>query len=702
MRLENKQDRHTLKTRWQTMDWDAAEKALARHQRDIALAAQKRDWRRVTIAQIRLTTSTEARVLAIRHACKSASSGMDRVTWKTDAEKMDAALSLSASGYRASPLRVIKLTIAGKERVIHIPTYRDRAMQTLYSYALDPVAESTGERKSFAFRKSRSYLDAHTYIIRAIEALPSTGYVIKADVKACYSKIRHQWLLNNIPMEKRVLKQFIKAKHFWGGRIFPAGDEGISLGSPISPIIANITLDRMQSAIYKGLHGVRDDKVDINFVDGNLIRYADDLVITACTYETAEKILAILTEFLAVRGLELSPHKTEIISIANGFDFLSRNYKYVQGCVLSTPSSNSVARVKRTLYDFISSCTHKAQDDIIVKLNEILSGWASYHKISNAKDAFRSVDSYVTSLLLYQTERIYKHKMSIKEIKDTFFIEDRNGQYVYVHEKKPNLRVSQLARVILIRHNPVLTYKNPYIDYKYFQEREQSRKMTNISGKFKRIWERQNGLCAICERDILADEQRSLVLIDPNGAHNRESNSAYVHLDCRNIGVEYYNDDNIEDAPDIVELLNVLRKGQETAGIKRSARPYLHLLNYFKLKTEPVFTLTIPEIEAIIGKKICDTWKKVAQFWRGSSTIHYCWADNGYSIKELDLTNQKITFELIEAKNRVLEIPDELLLPDAPIEVIEEINTHIKRVLKKHRAALTGQRTRRGGRKAAL
>ncbi len=222
---------------WQGIDWNEAKKSLMNIQRDIAFAAQIGDRESVINAQKRLVRSIEAKALAVRHVSDKVNQpGIDGVKWITDAEKMKAALSLDSKGFIAQPLRLLIVTPRGQtqQRKIQMPTCHDRAMQTLYAYSLDPVSESTADRKSFAFRHCRSPKDAHAYIVRAFESQNAPKYIVKADVKACYASISHEWLLNNVPIDPRVLKQFLKAGHVFAGELFPPDDYGISIGTSTS------------------------------------------------------------------------------------------------------------------------------------------------------------------------------------------------------------------------------------------------------------------------------------------------------------------------------------------------------------------------------------------------------------------------------------------------------------------------------------
>jgi len=151
---------------WNSIDWEKAEKHLETMQMALAKSAYTQDLGLIEKWQKKIVFSIDAKLLAVRHVCSTAGgSGVDCIKWTTPHEKMSAALSLTSKGYRAMPSRLLLIRSKnGKQRRIHIETYYDRAMQCLYAYSLDPVAESWGDRKSFAYRKGRSAYDMNEYI----------------------------------------------------------------------------------------------------------------------------------------------------------------------------------------------------------------------------------------------------------------------------------------------------------------------------------------------------------------------------------------------------------------------------------------------------------------------------------------------------------------------------------------------------------
>ena len=225
---------------WQEFDWEDAENKLFMWQQRLSKVAFKKNYEMIKDLQIKITSSLEARALAVRKVSELSknSVGIDGVKWRKDEDKMKAAILLNSRRYESTPLRriVIQDKRGFKERRIGIPCMKDRAMQVLHSFALEPVAEAFGDRKSFAFRKGRSALDAHACLWDNLCDETCPEWVLIADVENYYESISHDWLMRNIPMDKHVLKELLKAGVCFNGEIFPT-EVGISLGCSLSPML---------------------------------------------------------------------------------------------------------------------------------------------------------------------------------------------------------------------------------------------------------------------------------------------------------------------------------------------------------------------------------------------------------------------------------------------------------------------------------
>lgn len=209
-------------------------------------------------------------------------------------------------------------------------------MQCLYSLALEPIAEPTSDSRSFGFRKFRSTKDSCEQVILCLRKKTSAQWILEGDIKGCFDHINHQWLFDNIPMDKSVLTQFLKAGFVYKRHLNPT-KAGTPQGGIISSILANMALDGIENILL-----TRYLKRGRKYCKVNFVRHADDFVVTADSEKTANEIKYLLKTFLKERGLELSDDKTVITNIDEGFDFLGWNFRKYQGKLLIKPSRKSI------------------------------------------------------------------------------------------------------------------------------------------------------------------------------------------------------------------------------------------------------------------------------------------------------------------------------------------------------------------------
>ena len=242
-----------MKLQWNQIDWKKAEELVNRLQIRIVKATLEKKWRLVKRLQYLMTNSFYAKALAVKRVATNKGKntpGIDGAVWKTNEEKVKAILNLECQTYHAKPLRRIYIEKFGKKekRPLGIPTMQDRAMQALQLLALEPVAETTADRISFGFRKYRSPEDAREYAFSVLCRKDSPQWILEGDIKSCFDKISHQWMMENIPTDKRILKEFMKCGYIEKGQLFPTS-EGSPQGGVISPTYANMVLDGLEPMI---------------------------------------------------------------------------------------------------------------------------------------------------------------------------------------------------------------------------------------------------------------------------------------------------------------------------------------------------------------------------------------------------------------------------------------------------------------------
>lgn len=345
---------------------------------------------------------------------------------------------------------------------------RDRAMQALYLLALDPVAECIADPNSYGFRRERCCADAISQCFIRLAKKASAQWVLEGDIKACFDRIDHEWLLSKVPLDKEIVRKWLESGYIEKD-VFYRTEEGTPQGGIISPVLANLALDGMESLLQENFSRTQR-QITRNKV--GMVRYADDFVITGTSKELLEtQVKPLIEEFLRQRGLELSQEKTVITHIEDGFDFLGQNVRKYNGKMIIKPSKDNVARFLANIRDVVKG--HKAitAGELVRMLNPKIIGWAIYHRCICAKKTFAYVDSAIFNVLWQWCVRRHPDK-SKRWIADKYFtrvpgaisssrwvfhgeVEKADGETRPVYLRKA-------SRVGIRRHIKIRANVNPY------------------------------------------------------------------------------------------------------------------------------------------------------------------------------------------------------------------------------------------------
>lgn len=377
--------------KWDSINWNNTESEVYRLQMRIAKAVSEGRHGKVKALQWLLTHSFHAKLMAVKRVVQNKGGktpGVDNIIWKTPQQKMEAALSLTRRGYQTQPLKRIYIPKKdGRQRPLSIPTMKCRAMQGLHLLALVTVAEFYADKNSYGFRPKRSTADAIEACFIALAQNGSSRWIFEADIKSCFDKISHDWLRENIPMDKEILSKWLSAGYI-DNDVLHQTELGTPQGGLASPTLLVLTLSGLEQAVLAAINR-RRDKVNFSI-------YADDFIITGSSKEVLEtKVKPLVESFLSERGLELSQEKTKITHIDDGFDFLGFNIRKYKGKCIIKPSKKSVKSFLSNIRETIKLNRTAKTENLIHLLNPKIRGWVNHFRYSCAKETFRYIDSQI-------------------------------------------------------------------------------------------------------------------------------------------------------------------------------------------------------------------------------------------------------------------------------------------------------------------
>lgn len=526
---------------WHAIDWRTVTQNVRRLQARIVKATREGRWGKVKALQRLLTRSFSGKALAVRRVTENQGKntpGVDGEILDTPAKKAQMVNRLRQRGYAPLPSRRIYIPKRnGKKRPLGILTMRDRAMQALYLLALDPVAETKADPNSYGFRKERSTADAIERCFQMLARKTAPRWILEGDIQSCYDKISHEWLGANIPMEKAILRKWLKAGYMEKHSFHPT-EEGTPQGGIISPVLANLTLDGLEQRLLAMSYTAPSNPL-VYFS-----RYADDFVATARSPEILkEEVLPVIEQFMHERGLELSREKTKITSIEDGFDFLGQNVRKYKDKLLIKPSPKSVKAFLAKAREMVKEYPTATAGSLIVRLNLVIKGWANYHQHVCSKKTFSRVDHAIFQALWHWARRRHPNK-SAHWVKDKYFKTQGACHWVFTGEvigqegAKRKVTLLTAAQTPIRRHIKITGEANPYdpVWEPYFEHRLGVKMATNLKGRRQllQLWKAQNGICPICNRKIteLTGWHNHHIVWRTHGGTDGMSNRVLLHPEC--------------------------------------------------------------------------------------------------------------------------------------------------------------------------
>ena len=545
---------------WKTTPWRKLEVSVFKLQKRIYQASRHGDVKAVHKLQRLLMKSRSTVFIAVHRVTQKNrgkdTAGIDALASLTDRQKMQLAEKILKNPMRptASSLRRVWIPKPGKDekRALGIPVMEDRARQALVKLALEPEWEAKFEPNSYGFRPGRSCHDAIEAIYRNIRLTPK--YVLDADIAKCFDRIDHEALLEKLgtfPSLQRVVKAWLKAGVLEDEELFPTA-QGTPQGGVISPLLANIALHGLETAVEQGFP--KNAPIPGKDYWGpwrpTVIRYADDFVILHRDLDVIRQAKQVAAEWLKGMGLEMKPSKTQITHTLQeidgnvGFDFLGfhvRQYPCGRSSSIRIPktgkpmgftpsirpSKESQRRFLESIRNILRANRAVSQERLITLLNPVIRGWGSYFSKVVSKAIFGRLDALIFHKL--KAWAYYRHPNKGRKWTVAKYWSFRDDRWVFGIRDK--IKLIKLSDIPIRRHICLRKGKSPYDgDWLYWSER--LGQYPDVPKSVAIRLKSQRGICAQCGLHFTPDSATELVHMDGNRRDFSMRNTALVHQHC--------------------------------------------------------------------------------------------------------------------------------------------------------------------------
>jgi len=294
-------------------------------------------------------------------------------------------IAIQVGKYQPSLVRKVEIPKpGGGTRTLGIPTLLDRMIQQAIAQQLMIIYDETFSKSSYGFRPKHN---AHQALLQARQYVnEGYSYVVDIDMAQFFDRVNHDYLMNLLSdrikdkLALKLIHRYLKAGTMIGG-MASVNTEGTPQGGPLSPVLSNILLDKLDKELENRGH--------------RFVRYADDICVFVKSKRASERVLKSVSIYIE-KELKLEVNRTKSVATRPWKGkLLGYSFYHKKGEKGLNIAKSSITKYKSKVRAITSRSKPYAMYKRYEMLRQLNRGWVQYFKLNEAMSLFRELDKWV-------------------------------------------------------------------------------------------------------------------------------------------------------------------------------------------------------------------------------------------------------------------------------------------------------------------